>query len=116
IFFSVDRWYRNQPKCGWLMSDNAYKYVRNATDNQGRPLLDMQDDEERLLGKKVYVAPALLNAYFSLGVGVILFGDLSHIVVRASRPSLHMKSELPGIIEKGEDIYLGRMKADATLF
>jgi HK97 family phage major capsid protein len=116
IYFSVDRWYRNQPKCGFMMSDLAYKYLRNATDNQGRPLINMVDDTETLMGKPVYVSPSLINAYSSIGVGSILFGDLSHIVVRSSRPTVQRLVEFSGGIEKGEAIYLGRFRADATLF
>ncbi len=110
IFFAVDRYYRNQTKCAWLMSDPAYKFCRNAVDDQHRPLLNMERDSETLMGKPVYVSPSLLNTPFSIGGGAVLFGDMSHIKVHLR------KTEFPGGIEKGEALYTGRMRLDATLF
>jgi HK97 family phage major capsid protein len=118
IYFAVNRWYRAQDKCAWLMSDQAYKYVRNATDNQGRPLIDMEGDSEMLLGKPLYVCPSLASTtFFSIGVGPVLFGDLSHIVIRASRPGIQRSIQLSQAdITSGEALYIGRARADATLF
>jgi HK97 family phage major capsid protein len=118
IYFAVNRWYRSQPKCGWLVSDNVWKLLRAATDSNGRPLLDVVDDQEMLLGKPVYNCPSLGIAYLSLGLtGAILFGDLSHVVVHASRPTVQRTVQQgTGDVTRGESIYVARMRADATLF
>lgn len=118
VYFSVDRFYRASKKCAWLMSDAAYKKVRLATDNQGRPLLDVQDDKEELLGKPVYVSPGLSVASISsIFHGALLFGDLSHIVIRATRPSIQRAVELgQADVTKGEAAYIARCRADAALF
>ena len=117
-FFAVNRYYRNSPKCGWLMSDSAYKLVRNAVDNSGRPLLQFENAEEQLMGKPVYVTPSLANSTFSsIGVSFVLFGDLSSIVVRASRPSIQRVTEASiADITRGESAYVCRVRADAAYF
>jgi HK97 family phage major capsid protein len=118
IFFSVNRWYRNQKKTGWLVSDGVYKYIRAAADFQGRPLLDVIADQEMLLGKPIYICPSLANAYLSIGLdGALIFGDLSHIVIRASRPTLQRTvQQTITDVTKGEALYVGRMRADAAVF
>ena len=118
IYFSVNRWYRNSPKTGWLVSDGVYKFLRAAQDNNGRPLLDVIDDRETLAGKPVYLCPSLGITYLSLGLtGAILFGDLSHIVIRTSRPTIQRTTQ-QGIVDvtRGESLYIARCRADATLF
>jgi hypothetical protein len=46
-----------------------------------------------------------------------MFGDLSHIIVRASRPQLQRATELSEAdVTKGECLYIARMRADATIF
>lgn len=115
FYFAVNRFYRNQPKCGWLFNDLGYKLIRNAVDNSGRPLLSIKDDQEQLLGKPVYVSPSLTLA--SAGIGLFLFGDLSHVVIRASRPQVQRSIEqAQADVTKGEALYIGRCRADATLF
>jgi HK97 family phage major capsid protein len=117
FYFALDRWYRSQPKTGWLASDGAYKKLRAAVDGQGRPLLDVQDDKEELLGKPVYVSPGLSHASIGSITDTIIFGDLSHIVIRGTRPQLQRSIELgQADITKGEALYVARMRADATLF
>jgi len=118
IYFSLGKFYRAAPKCGWLFSDMAYKQLRNAVDTSGRPLIDVENDREMLLGKPVFNCPSLAATYSSLGVvGAILFGDLSHIVVRASRPTLQRTvQQTVTDITRGECLYIARCRADATLF
>ena len=95
IFFSVNRWYRAAPKCGWLMTDGAYKFLRNAVDSQNRPLLNVERDSETLLGKPVLICPSLANLYASIGIqGALIFGDLASIVIRCSRPAVQRHTEL----------------------
>jgi HK97 family phage major capsid protein len=79
IYFSVDRVYRFAPKCAWVMNDSTYLVARKATDLNGRPLLSLHEDDEVILGKRVLVSPSMPSAAGSKG---IVFGDLSHLVVR----------------------------------
>jgi len=118
IYFSVNRVYRSSPKCGWLMSDSVYERVRNAVDNQGRPILDFLEDREVILGKPVYISPTLGQVGGSLALNsTIVFGDLSHFIVRCSKPTIarELNSATKGI-EFGEALYVGRMRMDSVLF
>jgi len=122
VYFGVNRWYRAASKAAWLMSDGVYKFARAAVDGNGRPLLNIERDTETIFGKPVYVSPSLANAYSSLGVtGALIFGDLSHIVIRASRPRIQRATQLAGLsdvggILRGECEYIGRARADAAYF
>lgn len=118
ILFSINRWYRAAPKCGWLMNDAVYKYVRAANDNSGRPLLDVVDDREMLLGKPIYISPSLATSFTSLGVaGVIVFGDLGSIVVKCSRPMVQRHVELgQADVTRGECLFTGRARCDSAYF
>lgn len=115
IYFSVNRIHRAAPKCGWLMSDDVYNQVRASVDLNGRPLINIRKDKEVILGKPVYISPSLA-ATSSVGLGHIVFGDLSHFVVRLSGLSLVRAVQLPGQIEYGKALYTGRMRADAKVF
>jgi HK97 family phage major capsid protein len=118
FYFGVNRWYRKSPKAGWLVSDGVYKFLRVATDSSGRPLLDVIDDQEVLLGKPVYLCPSLGATYLSLGLtGALIFGDLSHIVIRASRPTIQRTTQQAITdITRGECLFIARCRADATVF
>jgi len=118
VYFAVNRFYRASPKCGWLMTDGAYKYLRNAVDTSGRPLLDVVADTEMLLGKPVLVSPSLASLYSSIGLqGAILFGDLSSIVVRTSRPEIQRSTQAgQADISQGRALWIARCRADASYF
>jgi HK97 family phage major capsid protein len=118
IFFSVDRFYRAAPKCGFLMNDSVYKLVRNATDAQGRPLVSISDGGEVLMGRPVYVSPSMATLYSSIGLqGALLFGDLSSIVIRASRPQIERSIEsAQADITRGEAAWIARARCDAAYF
>jgi len=118
FFFAVDRFYRNQPKTGWLMSDAAYKIVRAAVDNSSRPLLSVERDGEVLLGKPVYVSPGLGHSSIgSIANGGLIFGDLSYVVVKSSRPAIRRSIEAgQADVTKGEALWTCRMAADAIYF
>jgi HK97 family phage major capsid protein len=118
IFFSVDRFYRAAPKCGFLMNDAVYKLVRNATDAQGRPLVSISEGAEVLMGRPVYVSPSMATLYSSLGlVGSILFGDLASVVIRASRPQIERSIELAQVdITHGQAAWIARARCDAAFF
>lgn len=119
VFFAVNRIYRASKKCAWLMNDAAYELVRKATDNQGRPLLSVKDDQEQLMGKPVYIAPSLPAYNPSLPEqypgSFCVFGDLSHFYVHATTMSLRRKLQVPGYIEYGKALYTGLLSVDAVL-
>lgn len=118
VIFAVNRFYRSSTKAGFLMSDGAYKLVRNAVDNSGRPLLDFSHDEEQIFGMPVFVTPSLDHTSLnSVGVSFVLFGDLSSIVVRLSRPTVQRITESSiADITRGESAYVCRVRADAAYF
>ena len=118
IYFSVNRIYRVSPKCAWVMGDSVYKLVRKSQDDSKRPLLDVTQDGETLLGKKVLVSPSLDTNPFlnpSLGPDKIIFGDLSHFYVRLSELQINRSVAGVGLIEKGLCLYQGLMRADSWL-
>jgi HK97 family phage major capsid protein len=114
IFFNVNALYRSQPKCAWLMSDSVYQRLRKTTDPLGRPILDMIDDREMLLGKKIFISP-------SLGVvggspaqnSTVIFGDLSYFHIRCSAPTMQRAINTPGFIETGQALYVARIRMDS---
>lgn len=112
VYFSVNRIYRNAPKCAWAMSDAVYELVRKAVDNNGRPLINVVDDKEMLMGKPVYVSPSLPTGSASKG---IVFGDFSHYVVRVSRMEVTRNLQAPGYVDAAKGLYTGRMRADAKV-
>jgi HK97 family phage major capsid protein len=118
FYFGVDRFYRAAPLCGWMVDDGTYQLIREATDNSGRPLLSVEKDEEMLLGKPLRVSPSLGTAFRSLGiVGSLLFGDLSHVVVRCSRPVIQYSIESgQADITAGMAAWIARARADAVYF
>jgi HK97 family phage major capsid protein len=114
-FFSINEFYRNSPKCSWLVTDAGLKLIRNAVDGQGRPLLDMADGFT-LLGKPLRVCPSLAanTSFRSLGVSPLIFGDCSSIIVRTSRPTIQRLDErYADFLEKG---YVSRWRADCAYF
>lgn len=111
IYFSVNRYYRASKKCAWLMNDATYKLVRTATDNNGRPLLDTFQDSELLLGKPVLISPTMPAGAGARG---IIFGDLSHLVVRASRMRIQRLDER--FIDFAQKEYLGFQRFSFSVF
>ena len=113
VYFSLNRTYRNSPKCAWVVNDATYKMIRRAKDTQGRPLLSVERDDEILMGKKLLVSPTLsANA----GDKGIIFGDLSHFIVRLSALKIVRNSQAPGYAEAGKALYNARMRVDAKVF
>jgi HK97 family phage major capsid protein len=93
IYFALNRAYRSSPKCAWLMTDVTYQAVRAAKDSNNRPLLNMTNDGEVLMGKPVHITPSFASANASPAVdGDIVFGDLSYFVVRVSKGVEVMRS------------------------
>lgn len=115
IYFSLNRIHRASPKCAWVMSDDIYQQVRQATDNNGRPLLNIKNDKEVIFGKPVYISPSL-ESNPSIGPGHIVFGDLSQFYVRLSALSLVRVTQVQSGIEFGKAVYTGRMRSDSAVF
>jgi HK97 family phage major capsid protein len=114
IYFSVNRAYRNSPKCAWVMSDTVYQMIRAAKDSNNRPLLNMHGDDEVLMGKRVLVSPSVPSVAGSQG---IIFGDLSQYVVRVVKNSTEITRsiETPGYAEKGIALFTAWTRVDANL-
>src|SRR6266704_1046183 len=113
IYFKVDRWHRNAPKCAWVISDTVYQYVRKAHDTALRPLINVVGDREMLFGKPVYVSPSVSA---TAGQPGIVFGNLAHYVVRASQPTIERVEQAPGYVDFGQALYICRQRADAKVF
>jgi HK97 family phage major capsid protein len=115
-YFSINKIYRSSPKCAWLMSDPTYQWIRSLTDKSGRPLLNVLDDQEQLMGKPIYVSPTMPSYGGSPTVtGKIIFGDLSYFNVHVSAMLLRRRTQTPGFVEYGRALYTGLMRADSKL-
>lgn len=112
IYNSVNRIYRTSKKCAWVMNDTTYQHVRNAVDNNGRPLLDLRKDKEELLSKPVLISPSMPTLSGTKG---IIFGDLSYFKVRVSGMWIQRSVEVPGYVENGKALYTARMRTDAAV-
>ncbi len=115
-YFSINRIYRNSKKCAWIMNDETYEWIRQLTDKQARPLIEIRKDKEEIMGKPVLISPTM-PAYNAspLVHGKIVFGDLSHYVVRTSQVTLMRRTDLPGYAEFGKALYTARMRADGRV-
>ena len=116
IYFNVNRFWRAQPLCSWLMSDSVYQRVRAAVDTSGRPLLNVVDDQERLLGKPLYVSPSMGVVGGSPAAdSTLAFGDFSNLHLRCSRPTLQRSiNSTVSDITQGKALFIGRMRFDSA--
>jgi HK97 family phage major capsid protein len=118
VYFSLNRVYRQSPKCAWVMSDGIYQRIRNSVDNIGRPLLRIDEGTESILGKKVLVDPNFPGGMPNTSpavAGQIVFGDLSYFRVRVSQVSISKVAEFSGGIEKGIFQLVGRQRANSAV-
>jgi len=113
IYFSVNRIYRMAPKCAWVMADETFQLVRSAVDNNGRPLISVENDVETLMGQPVLVSPSMPWGGGSKG---IVFGDLSHFLVRVSSLYFRKSWQSQSAIESGRALHMSRMRADSVVF
>lgn len=113
VYFSIDRIYRSSPLCAWVISDDVYKQIRSLKTTGGLPLLSIANDAETLFGKKVLISPSMPSDAGSRGV---VFGDLSHFVVRLSKITLNRSVQGPGLVENGKANYHGSLRADSSVF
>lgn len=117
VYFSLNRVYRNSPKCAWVMSDESYQRIRLAVDNVGRPLINVRGDEELLFGKKILIAPDMPSASGSPIVpGYVVFGDLDYFWVKASQMAVSKTLEVTKGAEYGQYAVIGRMRVNSTVF
>src|SRR5260221_14225455 len=112
IYFSVNRAYRVNPKCSWLMNDTTYNNIlglKDATTN--RPLVNITEDGEKLFGKRILISPDMPTA---AGSKVICFGDFSQYQVRVIRDGATVlrNSQAPGFAEKYAALYIGFLRVD----
>jgi len=118
IYFAVDRVYRAMPTCGWLMSDLTYELFREAIDSNNRPLINMVDDREVIMGKPIHVSPSMPTPTTSpVANGKLIFGDLSALHIRMGAPTLQrvQNSALSAMdITFGKIGYILRAQADCA--
>jgi HK97 family phage major capsid protein len=113
IFFSVNRAYRASEKCSWIISDAVYQMIRNSRDGSMRPLLNMVDEKETLMGKRVLISPSVPSTPGSTG---IIFGDLSQFAVRiVGAPEVKRAVESAGYVERATALYTGWLRVDSGL-
>jgi HK97 family phage major capsid protein len=119
VFYSVNRIYRNSPKCAFLVSDAVEKLIRNAKDSNNRPLFPTSDGVLQVFGKPVYVCPSLPNYNASLGTqaagSFCIFGDMSHYVVHASAVLQRRFTQSPGLVEFGKVRFHSLILIDSVL-
>jgi HK97 family phage major capsid protein len=114
VYASLNRAYRASPKCAWVMNDTTYQQILALKDANGRPLLGIREDEEKLFGKKVIVSPDMPTG---AGAKSIVFGDLSQFQVRVAKNGVLVRRnvEAPGYAEQGAALYTTYMRVDAAL-
>ncbi len=115
IYFSVDRAYRSSEKCAWLMNDKTYQQIRKVVDDNGRPLINLVNDKELLMGKRVLISPSMPTPNPSVSRQLVVFGDFSHYIVRLSQLRLRRTIQAPGYVDAGKALYFGFIRCDATL-
>jgi HK97 family phage major capsid protein len=119
VYFSVNSIYRKMPKCAWLFSDASYQQVRNAVDGNGRPLINVVDDRELLMGKPIYISPTLPAYNPSLGTqatgSFCVFGNIGQYIIHNSTMFLRRRTQLPGYVEAGLALFTGLQMTDAVL-
>ena len=101
LYFSVDRVYRVQPGAAWLMNDATYLAVRKLTDTtNGRPLINIVDDRELLLGHPIGISPSMPGLV--AGNKAIAFGWMKALKVRRTPSVIKRKTQVTGYIERGQ--------------
>lgn len=112
IYFALNTVYRSAPKCAWVMNDATYQLIRKAVDGNQRPLINVVNDKEVLMGKPIVICPSMPAGN---GNQTIVFGDLSYFHVRVGRLLINRTMQASGYIEKAKVLYSGLMNADAKV-
>jgi len=100
LYQSIDRVYRVQPGCVWLMNDATHLAIRGLTDNAGRPLIDADDDEERLLGHPIGICPSMPT--MAATKAAIAFGWLKAFKVHRTPYVMKVRRQVSGYVELGQ--------------
>jgi HK97 family phage major capsid protein len=91
-------------------------WLRSLSDKQARPLINIVNDRETILGKPVFISPSIPSYSTSpLVVGKLLFGDLSHFVARISPLSIQRRTQAPGYAENFKALYVSLARCDGAL-
>ncbi len=114
VYGSLNRAYRNSPKCAWLMHDTTYQQIVALKDANARPLLSIREDVETLFGKRVLISPDMPTG---AGAKSIVFGDLSQFQVRVVKNGVMVRRNVqaPGYAETGAALYTCYMRVDSQL-
>lgn len=91
---SVDRKYRDSPKCGWLMHDTTFAAVLKLASDENVPLF-MQNlaggSYQTLLGQPIYICNDLTSiASPGDNAPLIIYGDFSKYVIRDVQSSMKL--------------------------
>ncbi len=114
IYFSLNRAYRRNPKTAWLMNDVTYQAVRKAADTNGRPLINLKDDNEMLMGRPVYISPSLSGyAASPYAMGQIVFGDLDYFAVDIVGDIVVRRNLETIYVESGQALYTAWLRVDS---
>jgi HK97 family phage major capsid protein len=113
IYFKLPRIHRMNPKTAWVVSDGVYQLLRKAKDTAGRPLLNVANDTETLMGKKVLVSPSMSSG----ASAKFVLSNLSQYVVRVCTDSVRVQvaNQVPGYAEQGTSLLYSFMRVDAKL-
>jgi HK97 family phage major capsid protein len=113
VYFKLPKIHRNNPKAAWVMSDGVYQLIRKAKDTAGRPLLNVANDTETLMGKRVLVSPSMSSG----ASAKFVFANLSQYVVRVATDSVRVQvaNQVPGYAEQGTSLLYSFMRVDAKL-
>lgn len=116
FFYSLNRVYRNSPKCAFAMNEATIEKLRLAKDSMQRPLINAADGVETLFGKKILSCPSIPGTLIDSGIapGKVIVGDMSHLVVRLSQTEISLDFETRA--DKGEVLYTGRKRTDSAVF
>lgn len=111
VYFAMPRVHRANPKTAWLFSDSQYQLVRKITDDNGRPLLQIVNDQETLLGKRILISPALSSQ------SKFCLANLSNYVVRIATDSVRIRRSMQatGYAETGTSLLTCTFRADGKL-
>lgn len=115
LFYSLNRVYRNSPKCAWAMNEQTIEKLRLAKDSMLRPLINTADGVETLFGKKILSCPSIPGLLQDSGIapGKVILGDMSHFIVRLSQTSISANRER--FAESGQILYTARKRQGSAV-
>jgi len=113
IYFKLPKIHRKQPQDRLGYVRWCLPLIRKAKDTANRPLLNVANDTETLMGKKVLVSPSMSSGPSAKFV----FANLSQYVVRVATDSVRVQvaNQVPGYAEQGTSLLYSFMRIDAKL-